>query len=111
MHFIFATAEYHPPHPKYDLVWQQLHPLLSEHHLWTALCGVLILCVIVSFYRKLREISPALVPLVLCLIIFIMLTLWTQSRTEPKFLSPLVDVVARFLPAAPTPASASKPAH
>src|SRR5258708_5053601 len=89
-------------HPDYAQSENDLRQLLTEDHLWTVLFGVLILCLVVSAYRKLKSISPVLVPFTLLLIIFIMLATWTQTRTEPKFLSPLINILAHYVPQSTT---------
>ena len=80
-------------------LWKQIKVLFAEHHFLTIICGFSLVLMTVSFYRFLRRISPALVGLVLLLMTGILLLHWTQTRTEPPFLKPLIDWLAPFFPA------------
>lgn len=86
-------------------LWKQLKILFGEHHFVTILCGIVVVMMLVSFYRFLRSISPALVGFVLLLMVAILFLHWTQTRTEPPFFKPFVDWIAPFFPAQafPTP--------
>jgi len=85
-------------------LWRQIKSLFSEHHFLTILCAFVALMMTISFYRFLKNISPALVYFVLFLILAILLLHWTQTRTEPAFLKPFIDWLAPFFPsAAPVP--------
>ncbi len=81
--------------------WTQLDTLFGEHHFLTILCAFLAVMMVISSYRMLRSISPALVAF-FCLLIFGILTLhWTFTRTEPAFLTPAIDYIAPFFPKPP----------
>jgi hypothetical protein len=42
-------------------LWKQIKVLFSEHHFVTILCAFVALMMTISFYRFLKNISPALV--------------------------------------------------
>lgn len=94
-----------------DPVWKQIKALFAEHHFLTIICAFFALMMVISFYKFLRSISPALVGFVLLLILFILIMHWTQTRTEPPFLKPFIDWLAPFFPALPEPASPPPPKH
>ncbi len=82
-------------------LWSALDDLFGEHHFLTILCAFFALMMIVSFYRLLKSISPALVAF-FCLLIMAILTMhWTFTRTEPAFLTPAIDIIAPFFPSPP----------
>lgn len=81
-------------------LWRQLKTLFTEHHFVTILCAFVALMMTISFYRFLKNISPALVYFVLFLILAILLLHWTQTRTEPAFLKGFIDWLAPFFPSA-----------
>ena len=103
--------------PDLSPLWRQLHDfwtqidlLFGEHHFITVLCAFFAVMMMVSFYRMLKSISPALVAF-FCFLIFCILTLhWTITRTEPAFLSPAIDLIAPFFPAPPEYPAGRKPA-
>jgi hypothetical protein len=82
-------------------LWRQVKLLFSEHHFLTILCAFFAVLMTISFYRFLRSISPALVVFVLMLILAILVLHWTQTRTEPSFLKPVIDWLAPFFPDVP----------
>ncbi len=85
--------------------WKIIKTLFTEHHFVTILCAFVALMMTISFYRFLKNISPALVYFVLFLILAILFLHWTQTRTEPRFLKPFIDWLAPFFPSAvPVPA-------
>lgn len=79
-------------------LWKQIKTLFNEHHFVTILCAFVALMMTISFYRFLKNISPALVYFVLLLMLAILLLHWTQTRTEPAFLRPFIDWLAPFFP-------------
>lgn len=79
-------------------LWRQIKSLFAEHHFVTILCAFFALLMTISFYRFLKNISPALVYFVLALILAILVLHWTQTRTEPAFLKPVIDWLAPFFP-------------
>ena len=86
-------------------LWKQIKVLFGDHHLVTMVCGFLVLMMTISFYRFLKNISPALVGFVLLLLVAILILHWTITRTEPGFMKPFIDWLAPFFPTAvyPTP--------
>ncbi len=84
-----------------DPLWVQVKQLFTQHHFITIVCGFFVLMMVLSFYRFLRSISPALVAVILILVLGILVLHWTQTRTEPGFLTPFIDWLAPFFPAPP----------
>jgi hypothetical protein len=80
-------------------LWMQVKLLFTQHHFITIVCAFFVVVMVVSFYRFLRSISPALVGLVLCLVVFILILHWTQTRTEPRLFKPFIDWLAPWFPA------------
>ncbi|PTY00065.1 hypothetical protein [Opitutus sp. ER46] len=78
-------------------VWTQLKALFAEHHFLTLVCAFFVVMMVLSFYRLLRSINPALVGLVLFMVFLLLVLHWTQTRTEPKFLTPFIDLLAPHL--------------
>lgn len=79
-------------------LWSEIKQLFAEHHFITIVAGFFVILMVISFYRFLRSISPALVWLVLFLVLAILLLHWTQTRTEPRFLKGFIDAIAPFFP-------------
>ena len=91
-------------------LWTQVDQLFGEHHFITILCAFFAVMMVISFYRMLKSISPALVAF-FCFLIFCILTLhWTITRTEPALLTPAIDFIAPFFPSAPEYPAGKKPA-
>ena len=82
-----------------DPIWVQIKQLFAEHHFITIVAAFFAVLMVLSFYRFLRSISPALVALLLVLVLVILLLHWTQTRTEPKLLKPFIDWLAPMVPA------------
>jgi hypothetical protein len=82
-------------------LWKQAKTLFGEHHFLTVLCAFFAVMMTLSCYRFLRSISPALVYFVLVLILAILVMHWTQTRTEPPFLTTFINWLAPFFPSAP----------
>jgi hypothetical protein len=80
-------------------LWMQIKALFAQHHFITVICGFFVVLMVLSFYRFLRSISPALVALILCLVLVILVLHWTQTRTEPRFLKSFIDWLAPYFPA------------
>ena len=89
----------------FDPVWKQIRTLFGEHHFLTIVCAFFALMMVISFYKFLKSISPALVGFVLLLILAILILHWTQTRTEPAFMKPFIDWLAPFFPTLPVPAT------
>ena len=80
-------------------LWTQIKVLFSQHNFLTIVCGFFVILMVLSFYRFLRSISPALVALILVLVVVILVLHWTQTRTEPAIFTPFIDWLAPFFPA------------
>lgn len=87
----------------FEPIWKQIKVLFVEHHFLTILCGFFAVLMTISFYKFLKGISPALVYFVLALLLGVLVLHWTQTRTEPAFLTPAIDALAPFFPSAPAP--------
>ena len=79
-------------------LWKQIKTLFAEHHFITILCAFFAVLMVISFYKFLKGISPALVYFVLLLILAILIMHWVQTRTEPAFMKPFIDWLSQFLP-------------
>jgi hypothetical protein len=79
-------------------LWRQIKLLFSEHNFITIVCAFFAVMMTISFYKFLKGISPALVYFVLLLILAILVLHWTQTRTEPAFLTPFINWLAPFFP-------------
>jgi membrane glycosyltransferase len=95
------NVDWAPLQKAIEPLWKQAKMLFAEHHFLTILCGFFAVLMIISFYKFLRSISPALVGFVLALMLAILLMHWVQTRTEPEFLKPFVDFLAPFFPDVP----------
>jgi hypothetical protein len=84
----------------FDSMWKSAKSLFGEHHFLTILCAFFAVMMVISCYRFLKSISPALVALICLLIVGILLMHWTATRTEPGFLTPFIDFLAPFFPSA-----------
>jgi len=82
-------------------LWSAIDQLFGEHHFITILCAFLAVMMMISFYRLLKSISPALVAFFCFLIVCILTLHWTMTRTEPAFMKPAIDFIAPFFPSAP----------
>lgn len=104
------NVDWSPLQKAIDPLWKQVKLLFAEHHFITILCAFFAVLMVISFYRFLKSISPALVYFVLFLILGILILHWTQTRTEPEFMTPFINRLAQFFPdvsglppATPTP--------
>ncbi len=79
-------------------LWKQIQILFGEHHFLTILCAFFAVMMTISFYKFLRNISPALVAFIFLLIFGLLTMHWTFTRTEPAILKPAIDWIAPFLP-------------
>ena len=92
------AVDWSPLHKAIDPLWKQTKALFAEHHFLTILCAFFAVMMVISFYKLLKSISPALVYFVLLLILAILVMHWTQTRTEPEFMKPFIDWLAPFFP-------------
>ena len=88
--------------------WKVLKQLFAEHHFLTILCAFFVVMMLISCYKFLRSINPALVALIALLVIVILLMHWTATRSEPEFLSPFIDQLAPFVPTSNYPVPGKK---
>jgi hypothetical protein len=92
------NVDWEPLQKAADPLWKQVKALFAEHHFLTILCAFFAVMMVLTFYRFLKSISPALVYFVLLLILAILVMHWTQTRTEPVFMKPFIDWLAPFFP-------------
>lgn len=88
--------------------WKLVKQLFAEHHFITILCAFFVVMMLISCYRFLRSINPALVALISLLVIAILLMHWTATRTEPEFLKGFIDHLAPFVPTSQYPVPGKK---
>ncbi len=81
-----------------DPLWIEIKLLFTQHHFITVVCAFFVVVMVLSFYRFLRSISPALVTFVLLLVLAVLILHWTATRTEPPFLTPFINGLAPFFP-------------
>lgn len=86
------------PNPDLSPFWNDVRQLFAEQHFMTIVCGFAVIIITARCYRYLKGISPALVPVVFLLALFVLVLHWSQTRTEPTLLKPAMDVAARYLP-------------
>jgi VIT1/CCC1 family predicted Fe2+/Mn2+ transporter len=86
----------------FDPIWKQMKTLFAEHHFLTIVAAFFAVMMVISFYKFLRSISPALVGFVLLVILALLVLHWTHTRTEPSFMKPFIDWLAPFFPTSPT---------
>ena len=69
--------------------------------------GLVILAVIVAviLIKMAARMNKIFLFMILALIVIVVGFTWVYQRTEPKFLTPVVDRIAPFFPSAPTPYS------
>ena len=84
-------------------VVQLVRPLFAEHAFLTIICAFFAVLITLRFYRFLKSINSGLVAIIFLLIFGILVLHWTQTRSEPAFLKPAVDMIAPFFPAGATP--------
>jgi hypothetical protein len=81
-----------------DPLGAQIKLLFTEHHFITIVCAFFVVLMVLSFYRFLRSISPALVTFLLLLVLAVLILHWVATRTEPAFLTPFINGLAPFFP-------------
>lgn len=60
--------------------------------------AIIILGFIVFLFKKVAGMNKIILTIVLAVVCCITFMSWTYNRTEPKFLSPFVDVLSQWLP-------------
>lgn len=100
---IAMNIDWAPLRNAVEPIWRQLKTLFNEYHFLTIICAFFAVLMVISFYKFLRSISPALVGFVLLLILAILILHWTATRTEPAFMKPFIDWMAPFFPTTPVP--------
>ena len=59
---------------------------------------VLGIFLVVSIYKLLKSFHSTMVLLVVCLVGSALFLYWVRNRNEPAFMTPVVEIVADFLP-------------
>lgn len=59
---------------------------------------IVVMLLIVSIYRMLKSFHPTMVVFVLGILACGLFLYWVHNRNEPAFMTPVVEVVAGFLP-------------
>ena len=77
--------------------WEKLKHIPSQSWLNLGLC-VLAVVIIVRMWRTLRKINEFVPWIVSVIAGFMILSYWTYNRTEPRFLTPVVEKLTIFLP-------------
>lgn len=78
---------------------QKLHDFPTKNLVYIGL-AVLALMAVVSFFKHLAKIGPLIFIVVGSAALIILAMSWVYNRSEPKFLTPLVDKIAPFFPSA-----------
>lgn len=77
--------------------WEKIHAV--PFSTWLSLVVALVVVfVLVRVWKSLREFNEFAPWLALVLVGGSVVVYWTYERTEPKVLSPVFDVLARYLP-------------
>jgi len=79
-------------------VEQFFEQLLTHDNMVTFGIIALTLFAILLVYRMLKDVSPLLVFLLLCIGAVGLMMYWVKSRKEPAFMTPAVEVISQFLP-------------
>lgn len=78
-------------------VWEKLQSVPTAT--WVSvLVAVLILILLVRVWKTLREFNEFAPWIALVMVGGSVLLYWTYERTEPKILSPVMDVLSQYLP-------------
>ena len=78
-------------------VWEKIQAVPKETWI-SALIAIGILIVLVKIWKSLAEINEVVPWVVMCTVGGAVVLYWTYERSEPKFLSPIFDELAKILP-------------
>lgn len=89
--------------------WDKLRnvPPKNLANLGLVILAVIVAAILIKLAARMNKIFLAMI---LALIVTVVGMAWVYQRSEPKFLTPLVDRIAPFLPGAPTPYAQRPPA-
>lgn len=78
-------------------VWDKIKAV--PHDTWISLAiAVLVIILLVRLWKNLRELNEFAPWLALFMIGGSVLLYWTYERTEPKLLTPVINVLSQYLP-------------
>ena len=63
--------------------------------------GILVLLVVVLLIKQARKMNKFVLLTIVLITVVVVGFNWIYQRNEPKFLSPVIDVIAPFFPSAP----------
>jgi len=75
-----------------------LSKFLTQENIVTYGIIAITLIAVLIIYRMLKDVSPLLLLFVVGLGAASMIVYWARTRTEPAFMTPIVDVVSHFIP-------------
>ncbi len=78
-------------------VWEKIQAVPKETWIST-LIAIGIIIILVKIWKSLADVNEIVPWIVLVTVGGAIVLYWTYERSEPKFLSPIFDVLARFLP-------------
>lgn len=78
-------------------VWEKVQAIPTSTWLSLVIAAVVVF-LIVRVWKSLREFNEFAPWLVLVLVGGSVVLYWTYERTEPKIISPVIDVFAKYLP-------------
>ncbi len=88
---LIATAASKPT------VWEKIQAVPKETWIST-LIAIGIIFILVRIWKSLAEVNEIIPWIVLVTVGGAVILYWTYERTEPKFLSPIFDELAKILP-------------
>lgn len=91
----------HPLLAAQTSLWDHLKSVPKQTWINVAIC-VVTLIVIVKVWRGLKKINEFIPYIAAVLAAFLIFFYWVYERSEPRFLTPLVDKVAPFFPSKST---------
>lgn len=78
-------------------VWEKIQAVPKETWIST-LIAVGIIIILVKIWKTLAEINEVVPWVAMCTVGGAVVLYWTYERSEPKFLSPIFDELAKILP-------------
>lgn len=82
-------------------VWEKFQAVPASTWL-NLLIGVLVLILLVRIWKSLAELNEFAPWLALVLVGGSVVLYWSYERTEPRFLTPVFDVLSQYLPSGPS---------
>ena len=85
-------------------VWERFRQIPAKNLANLGLALVILVGAVILI-KQAAKLNKIVVFMVVAAIIFVVGVTWVYQRSEPKFLTPVVDRIAPFFPSAPTPYS------